>query len=96
MAYARLAMFPGGTAEQAQTVAEELGQTNIDPPGRILFGAGPVDGGYQIIQVWESRADLDSFLEASFRPAMERLAQAGRGWTSAPVVTDVELHDLVL
>ena len=96
MAYARLAMFPGGTEEQARTVAEELGQTNIDPPGRILFGAGPVDGGYQIIQVWESRADLDSFLESSFRPAMERLAAAGGGWTSAPVVTDVELHDLVV
>ena len=95
MAYARLAMFPGGTEEQARTVAEELGRSNIDPPGRILFGAGPVDGGSQIIQVWESRADLDSFLEASFRPAMQRLAAAGRGWTSAPVVVDVELHDLI-
>ena len=95
MAYARLAMFPGGTEEQARTVAEELGQSNIDPPGRILFGAGPVEGGYQIIQVWESQADMDSFLESSFRPAMQRLAAAGRGWTTIPVVTDVELHDLI-
>lgn len=95
MAFARLAMFPGGTEDHARAVAEELGEGNIDPPGRILFGAGPVDGGYQIIQVWESRADLDSFLDSTFRPAMERLAAAGRGWASAPVVTDVELHDLI-
>jgi hypothetical protein len=95
MAYARLAMFPGGTEDQARTVAEELGQSNIDPPGRILFGAGPVEDGYQIIQVWETRADLDSFLESSFRPAMQRLTAAGRGWTSPPVVVDVELHDLI-
>lgn len=95
MAFARLATFPGGTAEQARQVAEELGDSNIDPPGRILFGAGPIDGGYQIIQVWESQADLDSFLESAFRPAMARLGAAGRGWTSAPVITDCELHDLV-
>ena len=95
MAYARLAMFPGGTEEQARTVAEELGQSNIDPPGRILFGAGPVEDGYQIIQVWESRADMDSFLESSFRPAMQRLAAAGRGWGTSPIVTDVELHDVI-
>ncbi len=95
MAYARLAMFPGGTEEQARTVAEELGQGNIDPPGRILFGAGPNEDGYHIIQVWESRADMDSFLESSFRPAMQRLAAAGRGWTTAPIITDIELQDLI-
>jgi hypothetical protein len=33
-------MFPGGTEEQARTVAEELGQSNIDPRRRWLLPAG--------------------------------------------------------
>lgn len=93
MAFARVAVFPGGTQEQHKAVAEALGEAQNKAEGRILFAAGPVPEGWQIIQVWESQSQLEAWVNAYLGDAF---AKAGaRGYATPPQVTDFELTDLV-
>lgn len=87
MAFLRLAFFPGGTAEQWAAVVQAIG--DIPPPqGRRAFAAGPIDDGWQVMQLWDSREDLEGFNRAVFSPAIADLR--GRGFTQAPVVRDID------
>lgn len=94
MAFARIAFFPGGTQDSHQAVADGLGDAHTHADGRILFASGPVDGGWQIVQVWESRANLEAWVEAHLG---EAFAKAGsRGHPNPPTVTDFELYDVMV
>ena len=67
MALLRLAFFPGGTAEQWAAVVEALGE--VPPPeGRRAFAAGAVEDGWQVMQLWDSREDLEGFNREVFFP----------------------------
>ncbi len=87
MAFVRVAFSAGASQGHVEALAEQLGDVP-DPPGRLLFAAGPVSGGWQVVQVWTSRDDLAAFDEAHLRPALEALGY--RGFPVAPVVTDLE------
>ncbi len=87
MTFVRLAFFPDGTAEHHRALAAAIGDVQ-PPPGRLCFVAGPADGGWQVVQVWRSRAELDDFNRAVFLPALHR--QGGAGFPSPPTVTDFE------
>jgi len=92
MAFARIAVFPGGTQEQYEHLGELMGDGVRDQPERLFLAAGPSEDGWQIIQVWKNREALDRFIEEHLRPAME---QAGdRGYPQPPRITDIELADL--
>ncbi len=93
MAFARLAYFPGGTEEQHRAVAEALGGAHAEVEGRILFAAGPVEGGWQIVQIWESEEALGRFVENNLKPAFEKVGD--RGYQAPPEVTDFPVHDLL-
>lgn len=87
MAFLRLAFFPEGTDEHWRAVVDEVG--DIEPRAdRRAFVAGPVDGGWQVMQLWDDRAGLDRFNERHFLPALARLDR--RGFPRPPVVRDVE------
>lgn len=92
MAYARLAVFPGGTEDQHRAVAEALGDAQVNAPGRLVFAAGPTPEGWQLIQVWESREQLEHWVEANLGAAFAKAG--GRGYKSAPRITDFTLTDL--
>ena len=93
MAFARLALFPGGTQQQHEAVAEALGDAHTKADGRILFAAGPVPAGWQILQIWESRENLEAWAQAYLGDAF---AKAGsRGYSTPPSITDFELTDLL-
>ena len=47
-----------------------------------------------MVQVWETRADLEAFNQEWFLPAVATLGD--RGFPKPPVVTDVETVDLAL
>lgn len=85
MAFLRLAFFPGATATHWAAVMAAVGAVEA-PPARRTFAAGPVEGGWQVVQLWDTREDLDAFNDAVFFPALDR----GPLFPSAPVVTDVE------
>ena len=64
MAIALVMEFPGGTQEQYDKVMKSLGLDRSDEPprGALLHLAGPTDKGWEVVDVWESRADFDRFL----------------------------------
>lgn len=92
MAFARIAVFPGGTQEQYAYLGELMGEGVSRQPERLLLAAGPSDEGWQIIQVWKSREALDRFVEEHLQPAFERAGD--RGHPQPPSITDIELADL--
>lgn len=76
MAFVRLAFFPDGTLAQYEAMSHELATAPI-PPGRHVFAAGQVDGGIQVVQVWDSREALEAFNRDWLRPALARLGDRG-------------------
>lgn len=94
MAFARIALFPGGTEEQHRAIVEALGDSHVDPPGRILFAAGPTPEGWQILQVWDAQGTLEAWVQANLGQAFARVGN--RGYPAPPRITDFELHDLTV
>ncbi len=87
VAFVRLAFFPDGTAAQYDALAAELAGTPV-PQDRLVFAAGAVDGGWQVVQVWRTREALDAFNEAVLQRALRRLGD--RAFPRPPRVTDLE------
>ena len=73
MAIALLMEFPGGTQDQYDRITHNLGlergSENL-PRGLIFHVAGPSDKGWQVVDVWESRADFDRFVAERLGPAI--------------------------
>jgi len=43
------------------------------PDGMIFHSAGPIEGGWGVIDFWESREHFDRFVGARLQPAMAEL-----------------------
>ena len=71
MAVAFLVEFPGGTQEQYDKVTEMLQLSGKTPPGQIFHVAGPMEGGWRIVDVWESQEAFDNFLQTKLGPALQ-------------------------
>jgi heme-degrading monooxygenase HmoA len=39
-------------------------------PGFVAHGAGPAGEGWQVVEIWESREDIDRWLEEHIRPTL--------------------------
>lgn len=94
MAFARVALFPGGTEEQHRALVEQLGEAYDHAGGRFVFLSGTVPDGYEIVQFWQSRAQLDAWVAGHLNDAIARLG--GRGYPNPPRITDFEIDDLLL
>lgn len=93
MTFVRMAFFPAGTEEHYRRLADVMGDRS-PPAGRLAFACGPVPGGWQVIQVWQSRAALEAFNTAHLFPAFRQLGAGG--FPEPPVVVDFEPTDLQL
>jgi hypothetical protein len=91
--FGRVATFPGGTEEQYRTVTDALGPAHLAAPGRLLLAAGPCSGGWQVVQLWSSRASFEDFVATHGRSARERAGE--RGFSVAPAIVDFAVVDLV-
>lgn len=93
MAFIRMAFFPGGNAEHYAALEAELGDAP-HPTARLAFFAGPRDGGWQVVQVWEDAARLEEFNARWLFPAFARLGSAG--FPQPPTVTDFEATEIAI
>ena len=66
MAFLRIAFFPDGTMEHWRVMAAAVGDVTI-PEDRRAFAAGPTPGGWQVMQLWDSRDALDRFNRDVYR-----------------------------
>jgi hypothetical protein len=85
-----MALFPEGTKAHYDLVARELATVDI-PASRRVFIAGESDEGWQVIQVWDRKEDLDTFNERVFLPVLRRLGDLG--FPSPPIVRDFHAAD---
>ena len=61
--------FDGGTQEQYDAIHGGM-NVDADPPAGLIFhSAGPIDGGWGVIDFWESREAFDQFVGPAARAA---------------------------
>jgi hypothetical protein len=72
MAVAMMIDNPNGSQEIYDRVREQLGLET--PAGGIVHVAGPSpNGGWRVIEVWESEEDAKRFATERLRPALEEV-----------------------
>lgn len=72
MAVLVTSFVPGGTAERDAAVSEALGLDGNPPAGARLRVAGPAEGGWRVVSLWDSKEAFDEFVEQRLLPALEQ------------------------
>ena len=93
MAYVRIIQPPQVTAEVYDRVNAETGVEQDPPEGLLFHCAGEVDGGWQIVDAWESEAHAQRFDEERLGPAIERVM--GMRPPGPPPGSGYELHKVI-
>ena len=77
MAIAMLVDNPDGSQELYDRIRKQL---DLDgPAGGVLHVAGPSpNGGWRVIELFESEEDASQFIKERFRPALEAVGFTGR------------------
>jgi hypothetical protein len=84
--------FDGGTQENYDA-AHGIMEIDTDPPeGMIVHAAGPVEGGWGVIDFWESREAFDRFVGDRLMPRLQGLGD--RGFPNPPDVREFSVHNL--
>ena len=68
----------GATESDYAKVKAELGGADENPAGLLSHVAGPVEGGFRIIDTWTSRSAAEAFWTEHLEPAVTR-AHGDRG-----------------
>lgn len=84
------AKFPGGTQEQYKAVHDSLDVGR--PDGCIVHSAGPIDGGWGVIDFWDSTEAFERFVEGKLMPAVQQLGE--RGFPSPPERKEFPVQNL--
>ena len=68
MAIAISADVPGQTKEGYEETIRALGATLKDAPGFIMHFGHPIEGGWRVVEVWESSKDASEWFAKYVRP----------------------------
>ena len=60
MAFAILAEIPGLTREQYEMVVTRVNESG-SPAGALFHAGGPIEGGYRVMEVWETSESAEKF-----------------------------------
>lgn len=63
MAVALILDLPGVTEAQYATARGMLGEAL--QPGNLVHAAGPTEGGWRVVEVWESEAAMGAFFQSA-------------------------------
>ena len=60
-----------GLADRAasETVIDEIGDAHANAPGRSYFAAGPTEGGWAMLMVWNSQEEFQRWAAGYLGPA---------------------------
>jgi hypothetical protein len=78
----------GGTAEQMDRLNAEIDPDGNPPEGILFHASGPVEGGWGVLDFWESREHFDRFAAERIGPAM-----AAIGATGQPEIHEFPVHE---
>ncbi|HYH12114.1 MAG TPA: hypothetical protein VD789_07140 [Thermomicrobiales bacterium] len=68
MAVITLLEFPGLTREQYERVGANL--AGGPPEGILYHSCGPHEGGWRVVDIWESREAFDRFVDGTYLAAV--------------------------
>lgn len=63
MAFVITHLWPDGTEEQYRKTVAAAHPANGLPDGQVYHAAGPTDGGFLVVAVWNSREDFERFVQ---------------------------------
>ncbi len=84
--------FDGVTQEQYDTVHQHMDVDGNPPDGLIFHAGGPIEGGWGVIDFWESRDAFDRFAGDRLQPAMQELGD--RGIPGPPDIKEFPVHHI--
>jgi hypothetical protein len=86
--------FSGGTQANYEA-AHAVMEVDTDPPvGMIVHSAGPIDGGWGVVDFWESRDAFDAFVNDRLMPRLQGLGE--KGFPNPPDVKEFPVYNLQL
>lgn len=83
--------LPGITQEEFDKGHDHINPERTAPKGLIFHASGPIEGGWGIIDFWETREDFDAF---SVRIG-EGMEAAGIHPTGPPDIKQFEVHETI-
>ena len=83
--------LPGVTQEQFDQVHDIVNADRQPPSGLVFHASGPIEGGWGIIDFWESRADFDAF-EPRIQAGM---AASGVELQGPPDIKEFAVHETI-
>lgn len=72
MAVLVIAHVPGGSAEQDDKIRERLNFAVNPPKGLLMRVAGPVQDGWRVVSVWDSKEDFEAFNRDQLQSALQQ------------------------
>ena len=81
----------GITAAQFDDVHDRANPDRTPPKGLLFHASGPIDGGWGIIDFWESRADFDAFAPR----IAAGMAAAGTEQHGPPDIKEFAVHEMI-
>ena len=83
--------LPGITQEQFDTAHDHINPERTAPKGLLFHSSGPIDGGWGVIDFWESREDFEAF-----QPRIgEGMAAAGVAPQGPPDIKEFPVHETI-
>ena len=92
MAYLITHFYEGGTEEQYEALLGTAHPGGALPAGQTYHAAGPTEGGWLIVAVWNSKDACDLFVSQTLMPA---LANVPGGFAGPPQERAAEVANLV-
>ena len=83
--------LPGITQEQFDLAHDHINPSRTSPAGMIFHSSGPIDGGWGVIDFWESRADFDAFSSQ----IAAGMAAAGVEPQGPPDIKEFPVHETI-
>jgi len=80
MAVVMISETPGGTQAEYERLIENMHLADKPALGQILHAAAPMQGGWLIVDVWESQEAADTFYRERLAPALQQagITQGGQ------------------
>jgi selenophosphate synthase len=91
MSYLQTHFWPGGTEEQYRAMIKVLHPSSGLPEGQLTHTSGPAEGGYLISVTWESKDQIEAFMQNTLLPALP----VEGGFAGAPEerIAEIAHHD---
>ena len=73
MAVELRAEIRGMTKAQYDQAIAQVGPKLRQAPGFISHAAGPMDGGYRVVEIWNSREECERFMQQTIMPMAQQV-----------------------